>query len=192
MTSSVQDEPTGSPDTTSQLESASPSRFLAETVVARVALGVIALHVADDNYLQPQPGTSVGDHLVSGFVPLAVLALAAWGYPRIRAGFRAVVALTLGLFGIVAGVEAIYYSTKGGPSGDDFTGFLSIAAGLVLFGVAVVTLWRTRRTDDRRWWRYLRRLLIASVGSLSPRTWSFPAVHLVRRDACGTRVRPRA
>lgn len=137
-----------------------------ETLIARVALGLIALHVADDNFLQPQPGTSAGDHVVSGLVPLAVLVLAAWGYPNMRAGFRSAVALTLGLFGIVAGVEAVYYSTKGGPSGDDFTGFISIAAGVALIGVAVVTLWRTRRTDDRLSWRYPRRLLIA-VGALA-------------------------
>ena len=41
-----------------------------------LAIGVIALHVVDDNYLQPQPGTSAGDHVVSGLVPLAVLGLA--------------------------------------------------------------------------------------------------------------------
>lgn len=31
-----------------------------------IAAGVAALHVADDSFLQPQPGTSAGDHLVSG------------------------------------------------------------------------------------------------------------------------------
>ena len=36
------------------------------------AVGVIALHVIDDSFLQPQPGTSAGDHLVSGLVPLTV------------------------------------------------------------------------------------------------------------------------
>ena len=67
--------------------------------MARVALGLIALHVVDDNFLQPQPGTSAGDHLVSGLVPLGVLGLAAWGYPRLRAGLRAVLALFFGIFG---------------------------------------------------------------------------------------------
>jgi hypothetical protein len=43
----------------------------------RLGVALIALHVLDDNYLQPQPGTSPGDHLVSGLVPLAVLALVA-------------------------------------------------------------------------------------------------------------------
>jgi len=30
-----------------------------------LAIVVIAVHVVDDNYLQPQPGTSAGDHLVT-------------------------------------------------------------------------------------------------------------------------------
>ena len=135
-------------------------RRLTETVVARAALGLIALHVVDDNFLQPQPGTSAGDHVVSGLVPLGVLALAAWGYPRLRPGARAVVALLLGLFGLVSGVEAVYYTTKSGPTGDDFTGLIALAAGLVLVGVGVVTLWRSRKLDDGRRRRYLRRLLI--------------------------------
>ena len=86
-----------------------------ETVVARVAIGLVALHVADDNFLQPQPGTSASDHLVSGLVPIVVLALAGWAYPRFRAGARATIALLAGLFGIVTGIEAVYYTSEVGP-----------------------------------------------------------------------------
>jgi hypothetical protein len=141
------------------------SRALTEPVVARAAIGLIALHVADDNFLQPQPGTSAADHLVSGLIPLAVLALAAWGYPHLRAGFRATIALVIGAFGIVTGIEAVYYTVKGdGPSGDDFTGWLAIPAGIVLLVVGVVTLWRSRRRDDARARRYVRRALLALGG----------------------------
>ena len=35
---------------------------------ARLALGIAALHVVDDNFLQPQPGTSAADHLAGGVV----------------------------------------------------------------------------------------------------------------------------
>jgi hypothetical protein len=81
-----------------------------------VALGAIGLHVLDDNFLQPQPGTSAGDHLVSGLVPLALLVLTAMMYPRLRAGFRATLALTLGVLCVVAGAgEAAYYAVKVGP-----------------------------------------------------------------------------
>ena len=88
----------------------------------RLAVGVVALHVLDDNFVQPQPGTSAGDHLVSGLVPLAALALAAWAYPRLRDGGRGALALIVGMFGIVAGVEAVRYTIQVGPSGDDYTG----------------------------------------------------------------------
>jgi hypothetical protein len=141
-------------------------RFLTETVLVRAAIGIVALHVLDDNFLQPQPGTSAPDHLVSGLVPLAALGLAAWGYPRVRAGAGATIALLVGLFGIVLGIEGIYYTAEVGPSGDDFTGLLAAAAGLLLLGVGLLTLWRTRRRDDSRRRRYIRRGLLA-LGALA-------------------------
>jgi hypothetical protein len=42
-----------------------------------LATGLVGLHNADDNYLQPEPGTSAGDHLTSGLVPLGLLAVLA-------------------------------------------------------------------------------------------------------------------
>jgi uncharacterized protein len=134
-------------------------------VIFLVAVGLVALHVVDDNFLQPQPGTSQTDHLVSGLVPLALLFGAALVYGRGRAGVRATLALLLGFFGVVSGTEAVYYSLNGGPSGDDFTGFLSMVGGFVLLTIGASTLWRSRRTDDTRLRRYVRRSVIA-VGVL--------------------------
>ena len=131
-----------------------------ETLLARIALGVVALHVVDDSFLQPQPGTAAGDHLVSGLVPLALLALAAWGYPRLRAGARAALAASLGLFAIATGIEAFHYTREVGPSGDDFTGLAAIPAGIALLVLAAVTLWRSRKGGSRLR-RYLRRALVA-------------------------------
>jgi uncharacterized protein len=144
----------------SPLQAQGPGRREHRIVLA--AVGLIALHVADDSFLQPEPGTSAGDHLVSGLVPLALLAVAAWAYPRRRAGIRAVMALALGVFGLVAGVEGAYYTVNGGPSGDDLTGLLSIPAGLALLAVGIHTLWRSRRLDDSRRRRYTRRVLLAA------------------------------
>jgi uncharacterized protein len=135
-----------------------------EVGVARVALVVIGLHVVDDNFLQPEPGISPSDHLVSGLVPLALLVGAALAYARLRAGLRAALALLFGVLGVLFGTEAAYYAQDVGLSGDDYTGLLSIAAGLVLLGVGVMTLWRSRRRDDRRIWRYSRRALLAFAG----------------------------
>jgi len=135
-----------------------------EALVARVALALIALHIVDDSFLQPEPGTSASDHVVGGLVPLAVLGLAAWGYPRLRAGLRAAVALILGGFGVIVGIEGVYTTVKEGPSGDDYTGLLAIPAGVVLVGLAVVTLWRSRKRGGGRVRRYGRRALLAVGG----------------------------
>ncbi len=136
------------------------SQALTETIVARVALGLIALHVVDDSFLQPEPGTSACDNLVSGLVPLALLAWVAVAYGHARAGVRGTLALVTGFFGVLTGTEAAYYSYRGMTSGDDFTGIVALIGGLVLLGVGAVTLWRSRRTDDRRLRRYLRRAAI--------------------------------
>ncbi len=56
--------------------------------------------------------------------------------------------------------EAGYYTRETGPSGDDYTGLLAIPAGLLLVGVGLVTLWRSRKGGSvvRR---YVRRSLLA-------------------------------
>ena len=131
-----------------------------ETVLARGALAVIGLHVVDDRFLQPEPGRAARDHLVSGLVPLVVISVAAIVYPRLRPGLRASLALLFGYFGVLAGTEAVYYTANGAPSGDDFTGFLSLAAGLLLLGIGSATLWRSRRRGGSRAWIYGRRILL--------------------------------
>jgi hypothetical protein len=120
--------------------------LLTEVGLARVALGIGALHVVDDNFLQPQPGTSAGDHLLGGLVQTAFFVLLAWAYPRLRPGVRATLAIFVGLFMVVMGAgEAGYYTRENGPSGDDYTGLLAIPAGLLLVGVGLVTLWKSRK-----------------------------------------------
>jgi uncharacterized protein len=126
-----------------------------------LGIAVIAVHVLDDNYIQPEPGTSAGDHLVSGLVPLSLLGLAAWAYPRLRGGWQGATSLVFGLLAIAAGSEGYHYATEVGASGDDFTSLLCLPAGVLLLGLGAVTLWRSRRTDDRLAWRYPRRALIA-------------------------------
>jgi hypothetical protein len=150
------------------------------------ATGVIALHVADDSFLQPQPGTSAADHLVSGLVPLGALVLAAAIYLRTRDGVRGTIALVVGFVGIVGGIEAVYYTTHGSPSGDDFTGLLSIPAGIALVGIGVVTLWRSRRRNGRLAGRLARRTAIAAGGALAfmfvllPLGYAYVGTHTAR------------
>jgi uncharacterized protein len=157
-----------------------------ERALFLIGVGVIALHLADDSFLQPQPGTSAGDHLVSGFVPLALLGLAALVYSRLRGGGRAAIAVVVGFFGIVFGAEAAYYTVQVGPSGDDFTGLLSMLAGIALLGLGLVTLWRTRRREGGPLRRSLRRAAIGVAALvvvffiLYPLGYAYVGTHVAR------------
>jgi uncharacterized protein len=105
---------------------------------------LLALHVIDDSFIQPNPGTSAADHLVSGLVPLVLLALAAWALPRMRGAWQGAVSLVLGIGGIAGGIEALHAAQTVGLSGDDFTGMLALAAGAGLLALGAATLWTTR------------------------------------------------
>ncbi|MFL5938438.1 MAG: alpha/beta hydrolase [Gaiellaceae bacterium] len=145
------------------------------TLLAGLGIGVLALHVLDDSFLQPQPGTSAGDHLAGGLVPLGLIALAVALYPRLRPGARGALAVVFGLLALIMGTaEAGYYTLKVGPSGDDYTGLLAIAAGFLLLGIAAFTLWTTRRLDDSRVRRYVRRSLLAVAALVVAAEVMFP------------------
>jgi len=134
-----------------------------EVVLVWIALGVVALHLLDDNFLLPNPGTSADDHLASGLVPLAILAVAAVLYTRVRPVLRAGLVMTLGAIAITFGVPAAYYLRHGGVSGDHYTGLLAIVAGATLIVAGLVTLWRARRSGGSRKRRYSRRVLIGAA-----------------------------
>jgi uncharacterized RDD family membrane protein YckC len=121
-----------------------------ETALTLISVGIVGLHIVDDNFLQPEPGSAAGAHLASGLIPVAVLAAIGVAYPRLRAGLRAITAMTLGALAITVGVPAAYYLHDGSASGDAFTGLLAIVAGVVLLLIGPVTLWRARRTGLSR------------------------------------------
>ncbi|MGE5635685.1 MAG: alpha/beta hydrolase [Nocardioidaceae bacterium] len=131
-----------------------------EPLLFRVAMAVIALHVLDDGFVNREPGTSAGDHLASGLVPVAVAVALAVAYPRLRAGARATVALACGALAMVYGIGVpVRHALIERPTGDDFTGLLVAPAGVVLLLLGVFTLWRSRRLDEPPARRYVRRLL---------------------------------
>jgi uncharacterized protein len=137
-----------------------------ETVIARAALAAIGLHYADVAFLQPEPGTSAGDHLASGLLPIGLLALLGALYPRMRAGARAAWAIVVGMFAMASALVTSGWHTLGeGPSGNDYSGILALLAGGVLAVLGAVTLWRSRKLD-RKARRYVRRALIGIVGFL--------------------------
>jgi fermentation-respiration switch protein FrsA (DUF1100 family) len=166
------------------------TRLTRRQALMAAATTVIAVHVVDDNYLQPAAGISWRDHLASGLVPLALLGLGAWGYTRVRrAGFGAVIAIAVGLFGVIVGaIEPIYYTQAVGPSGDDFTGLLAIPAGVALIGLGLTDLWRSRRRTPNPWWRQIRRLLITALSLVGLYQLVFPvglaymATHVARAE----------
>ena len=94
-----------------------PGALRREYTLFLLATGAVGLHIVDDNFLQPEPGTSAGDHLASGLVPIAVIAVVAAAYPRLRAGVRATTAMTLGAIAITVGVPGVYYLLDGSASG---------------------------------------------------------------------------
>ena len=96
-------------------------------------------------------------------MPLALLGLAAWAYPRLRGGRRGALSLFLGVLGIAAGVEAIHYTRTVGASGDDFTGLLAIPAGLLLLGLGAARCGARGGPRQPRW-RYARRALLGVAG----------------------------
>ena len=134
-----------------------------ETGLFRLGAGLIGLRVLDDTVIQPAAGTSVFDHPVSALVPLSILALVVWAYPRIRGGaWRGLGALILGLLGIATGAEAVYYTGELGLGSDDVTGFVAIVAGLGLIGLGATTMWRKRAHGRRR----VARRLAFGLGTL--------------------------
>ena len=124
------------------------------------ATAIVALHAAVDSFIAPEPGTGPGDHLLRGSASLALLALAAVGYPRLRAGGRAVLAAILGVLALEGASLAIADARAVGARGEDWTGFLLLPVGLALLASAVILLWRTRKPGRLR---YLRRAGIATA-----------------------------
>jgi uncharacterized protein len=159
---------------------------LSEASLASGSIAVVALHVADDSFIQPNAGVSAGSHLFGGLVLLGLLGAAAALYGRVRPGMRATIALLAGFLGVLGATEAVYYAKETGASGDDYTGFLSIPAGVLLVALGAWRLWTSRRLGDRLWRRYSRRglrtagALVIALFVLAPFTISYVLTHMAR------------
>jgi uncharacterized protein len=90
------------------------------------------------------------------------------------------------VFGVVLGVEAAYCTAQVGPSGDDFTGLLSLAAGVVLLALGCMTLWRSRKRHGGALRAVGRRALLAAAGLLVvffvlyPLGYAYVGTHVAR------------
>ncbi len=131
-------------------------------------MGVAALWVFDDGVWHREPGTSAAHHLVSVLVPVALAGLLGLVYPRLRAGARAVAAVTAGVLMIVAGtVDGVRHVAVDRVAGDDISAIVAAVAGAALVMLGAAVLWRTRRLDEPPLRRYARRSLVVAVAALA-------------------------
>ena len=132
-----------------------PDIRVAGTQTFYAATALIALHIVDDEFLQPPPGTAIQDHLLTALLPIGVALAAACVYPRLRAGVRAGIALIFGILSIVAGMIAFGSASADGISGSDWSGLLLLPTGLMLIAMAAWIPWHERgrhpETARRRW-----------------------------------------
>ena len=115
-----------------------PSKVGARATSLRVVTALVMIHVVDDRFLQPEPGTAATDHLISGLVVLAALHLAAAMAPRLGSGIRAIVATAVGRARIIAGALGGDAALHAGPARDDYTGIAAM--------VAVPPYWSSRES----------------------------------------------
>ncbi len=131
-----------------------------ERLVFSLAGAAIALHAIDDAFVNREPGVQWTAHIAAAALPVALIALAIWLYPRMGAGVRAALAVVLGALALVGAQIAITHSLAQGSSGDDWTGLLLAPAGVALGVLGVWVLWRSRKRSGHR---VLRRVLIGAA-----------------------------
>jgi dienelactone hydrolase len=156
-----------------------------EVVLFSCAVAILAVHASVDSFLAPEPGTGAGDHLLRGFVSLALLALAVTLYPRLRAGARAALAAVFGALALEGAALAIRDAGAVGARGEDWTGFLLGPVGLALLALAAVLLWRSRKPGRLRWLRRAGLAALAVLGAywlVVPVAMAILATHRPRAD----------
>ena len=126
-----------------------------ETAIFRGATAVALLHAVDDAFLNRQPGVPLDQHALAAAISLAAAIGAMIGFPRLRPGFRAAIALVFGPLAILNGAMHVVHIAKDGPANSDITGVLALIAGIVLLGLGLSIPWLHRgegaRSRRRRW-----------------------------------------
>jgi uncharacterized protein len=116
-----------------------------EVAAFRAALAVVGIAIIDDAFIHPEPGARAGDHLASGLVPLAVLALLIAVAPRLPDLLRGWLAIFMGALAITAGAaDGIRPVVVDRLSGDDVTALLGGLAGVVLVLLAIIATHQAR------------------------------------------------
>ncbi|MGZ8475506.1 MAG: alpha/beta hydrolase [Candidatus Limnocylindria bacterium] len=159
----------------------------ADVAIFRAALALVGVAVADDAFIHPEPGVAAADHLVSGLVPLACVAVLLLTAAKMPGLLRGWIAIAAGILAIVGGVtDGVRHVIVDRLSGDDVTAILATLAGAVLIVLGVVTLWRTRGMSGPRRGRYARRaalglaVVVTAVLVLLPTAIAIIATHKAR------------
>src|SRR4051794_36235802 len=100
MSATTAARPASTTTTTPAASAAGAGAGRREGALVGAGAAVLGLHVIDDTLVQPPAGTPASDHLVSAAVPVAVIALAAWAYPRLRGPARGALAVVIGVLPI--------------------------------------------------------------------------------------------
>jgi fermentation-respiration switch protein FrsA (DUF1100 family) len=138
-----------------------------ETVIFRSAAAIAVLHALDDAFVGRQPGVGASQHALAALVAVVAGVLAIAGFPRLRPGLRAGLALGFGVLAVVNGSQHVAHLAVDELSAGDPTGVLAVGAGVVLIvlGLAIPFLHRGERAATRRR-RWARRVVAILAGVL--------------------------
>ena len=138
-----------------------------EATVFAVAMAVALLHVLDTAFVHREPGVGPGQHLLAVVVSLALGLGAVYVFPSLRPAARSALAVFFGALATIDGAMHAKHIAAVPAGASDVTGVLSLAAGLVLVGLAAAILWLHRGEGEasaRRRWAY--RIAAVPVGLL--------------------------
>jgi hypothetical protein len=114
-----------------------------DPIILAAASAATALHVLDDAILHREPGTTVAGSVTGAGAILAVLAVAAAVFPRLRAGTQALFALLLGALATALGTAATAELVAGDRIwGSHPTGPAALAGGLAALAVGSASIRR--------------------------------------------------
>jgi hypothetical protein len=138
-----------------------------ETTIFTAAIAVALMHVLDNAFVHREPGVGPGQHMLAIVVSLVLGLGAVAAFPSLRPAVRFALALVFAALATVDGAMHAKHIAAESVSASDVTGVLALAAGVVLIGLAVATLWLHRgegEVSGRRRWAY--RIAAVPVGLL--------------------------
>jgi hypothetical protein len=115
-----------------------------EALVFTVALALALVHAFDDAFVHRGPGLGLGQHALAGLIAIGAGIAGVVAFPALRAGLRAALAFSFGGLALVNGMLHVIHVQQHGAAGSDVTGFLAVAGGIVLLGLAAAIPWRHR------------------------------------------------